>query len=328
LTILLTGGAGYIGSHVAHRLVDAGQTCVIVDNLSTGSGENIPASIPLLVGSIEDGNFVSKVIRDHQITSVMHFAGCAIVDESVRDPLKYFRTNVSGTIALLQACVSEGVRKFIFSSSAAVYGRAQEVPVSETAPRSPASPYGWSKLMAEIAIEKLGAAGHIDFVVLRYFNVAGGDPQLRTGQRSKHATHLIKVASEVASGRREYLPVYGTDYPTADGTCVRDFIHVWDLAELHIAALEYLLRGKPSATFNCGYGRGFSVLEVARAFAHVLGRALPMQWHARRDGDVPVVVSNATLARSVLGWTPRFASIDAIVESALAWERRLSGTSQ
>jgi UDP-glucose 4-epimerase len=323
LTILLTGGAGYIGSHVAHRLIDAGRSCVILDDLSTGSREGIPAGVPLRVGSIEDRKFVTGVIRDHRVTSVMHFAGCAIVEESVRDPLKYFRTNAFGTITLLQACVAERIRKFIFSSSAAVYGKAQKVPVSETAPRTPASPYGWSKLMAEIAIESLGAAGQIDFVVLRYFNVAGGDPQLRTGQRSRHATHLIKVASEVASGRRDYLPVYGTDYPTADGTCVRDFIHVWDLAELHMAALEYLLRGQPSATFNCGYGQGFSVLEVARAFARVLGRALPMQWLARRDGDVPIVVSNATLARSALGWTPRLASIDTIVESALAWERRL-----
>lgn len=291
--------------------------------LSTGSKNSVPAEVPLVVGAIGDGNIVAKVIRDFRVTAVIHLAGCAVVEESVRDPLKYFRNNVSGTIALLETCISEGVRKLIFSSSAAVYGGALTVPISETALKSPTSPYGWSKLMSEIAIENLGAARQIDFVVLRYFNVAGSDPQLRTGQRNQQATHLIKVASEVASGRRAYLPVFGTDYPTVDGTCVRDFIHVWDLAELHVAALRYLLHGKPSATFNCGYGHGFSVLDVVRAFGRVLGRGLPVKKLARRDGDVPMVVSDATLVRQVLGWTPRFASLDAIVESALAWEQRL-----
>jgi UDP-glucose 4-epimerase len=316
LTILITGGAGYVGSQIAHRLADLGQASVIVDDLSTGSRAAVPAGIPLIVGKVEDERLVRQAIREHQVVAVMHLAGSGVVEESVRDPLKCYRNNACATMALLQCCISEGVRRFIFSSSAAVYGYASGTPIAETAPRLPASPYGWSKLMSEVAIENVGAAEELDF------NVAGSDPQLRTGPRSKAATHLIKVASEVALGRRAYLPIFGSDYPTSDGTCVRDFIHVWDLAELHVAALRHLTAGGTSATFNCGYGRGFSVLEVVKAFERVTGWKLATRLETRRPGDLPIVVSEAALVRKALRWIPQFESIDAMVSSALAWERK------
>jgi UDP-glucose 4-epimerase len=322
LTVLVTGGAGYIGSQIAYRLADLDYASVILDDLSTGFKEAVPTSVPLVVGSIEDLDLVGRLIREHRVEAVMHLAGSSVVEESVRDPIKYLRNNASATIALLQACIAENVRRFIFSSSASVYGSASTGAIKEDAPKLPINPYGRSKLIAEMAIETLSEVTKLDFVVLRYFNVAGADPDLRTGHRGKNATTLLHVASEVATGRRPYLPIHGSDYPTSDGTCIRDFIHVWDIAELHVLALEHMLRGGPSAVLNCGYGRGFSVLDVVRAFERVLGASLCTRFESRRPGDPAIVFSDATLARNLLRWSPRFDSIDAIIRSAVEWERR------
>jgi UDP-glucose 4-epimerase len=322
LTILITGGAGYIGSQIAYRLADLDYASVILDDLSTGSREAVPLGALLVVGSIEDLTLVRRLMREHRVEAVMHLAGSSVVEESVRDPIKYLRNNAGATIALLEACIAENVRRFIFSSSASVYGGASTGAIKEDAPKLPINPYGRSKLMAEMAIETLSEVTKFDFVALRYFNVAGADPDLRTGYRGKNATTLVQVASEVATKRRPYLPIHGSDYPTTDGTCVRDFIHVWDIAELHVLALEHLLQGGPSAALNCGYGRGFSVLDVVRAFDRVLGAELCTRLEARRSGDPAIVFSDATLARELLRWTPRFDSIDAIIQSAVDWERK------
>jgi len=321
LTILVTGGAGYIGSQIAYRLTDLGYAPVILDDLSTGFREAVPAGVPLIVGSIEDLGLVRQLLREHRVEAVMHLAGSSVVEDSMRDPIRYLRNNASATIALLQACLAENIGRFIFSSSASVYGSTSTGAIKEDAPKLPINPYGWSKLIAEMAIETLSAVTKLDFVVLRYFNVAGADPDLRTGHRGKNATTLVHVASEVATGRRPYLPIHGSDYPTGDGTCIRDFIHVWDIAELHVLALEHMLRGGPSAVLNCGYGRGFSVLDVVRGFERVLGAELCTRLEARRIGDPAIVFSDATLARNLLRWTPRFDSIDAIIQSAVAWQR-------
>ena len=325
MTILITGGAGYIGSQIAYRLADLDHTSVILDDLSTGCSEAVPGGVPLIVGSIEDLDLVRRLMREHRVEAVMHLAGGSVVEESVRDPIKYLRNNASATIALLQACLAENVRRFIFSSSASVYGNASAGSIKEDAPKLPINPYGWSKLIAEMAIEALSDVTQLDFVVLRHFNVAGADPDLRTGHRGKNATTLMHVASEVATGRRPYLPIHGSDYPTSDGTCIRDFIHVWDIAEVHVLAFEHLLRGGASAVLNCGYGRGFSVLEVVRAFERVLGTQLSTRLEARRIGDPAIAISDATLVRKLLRWTPRFDSIDAIIRSAVEWERQGRG---
>lgn len=322
MAVLVTGGAGYIGSQIVHRLTDLAYASVVLDDLSTGFREAVPAGVPLIVGTIEDQDLVRHVMREHRIEAVMHLAGSSAVEESVRDPIKYLRNNTSATISLLKACVAEDIRRFIFSSSAAVYGNASEGAIKEESPKGPVSPYGKSKLMAEMAIATLSEVTRFDFVVLRYFNVAGSDPDLRTGDRRKSATHLVQVASEVAAGRRPYLPIYGSDYPTRDGSCIRDFVHVWDVAELHVLALEHLLRGGSSVVLNCGYGRGVSVLDVVGAFHRVLGSELCTRLEARRIGDPAVVFSDATLARDLLRWKPRFDSIDAIVRSAVEWEQR------
>jgi UDP-glucose 4-epimerase len=322
LTILVTGGAGYIGSQIAYRLADLNHATVILDDLSTGFREAVPADVPLVVGSIEDSDLVRRLLREHRVEAVMHLAGSSVVEESMRDPIGYLRNNASATIDLLQACIAENVRRFIFSSSASVYGSASTGAIKEDAPKLPINPYGRSKLIAEMAIETLSEVAKLDFIVLRYFNVAGADPDLRTGHRGKNATTLVHVASEVATGRRPYLPIHGSDYPTNDGTCIRDFIHVWDIAELHVLALEHMLRGGPSAVLNCGYGRGFSVLDVVRAFERVLGAELRTRFEPRRIGDPAIVFSDATLARELLRWTPRFDSIDAIIQSAVEWQRR------
>jgi UDP-glucose 4-epimerase len=325
MTILVTGGAGYIGSHMVHELVDAGEPVVVLDNLSTGFRSLIPNSVPFVAGSTGDRDLVAKTLRQHGVTAIIHFAASIVVPDSVRDPLGYYRNNTMNTCALLEVAIEANIKQFIFSSTAAVYGNAEQVPVREDAPTVPISPYGSSKLMSEIMLHDAGRAHDLRFVILRYFNVAGADPNLRTGQSTPGATHLIKVASEAALGRRPKVEVYGTDYPTPDGTCVRDYIHVSDLARAHSAALGYLRRGGASATFNCGYGRGASVLEVLDAVRRASGREFPVEVAGGRPGDPASLVADVTRIRSMLKWRPQYDDLDAIVIHALAWEQQLSG---
>ena len=325
MTILVTGGAGYIGSHMVHALVDAGEPVVVLDNLSTGFRFLLPGGVPFVAGSTGDRDLVAKTLRQHDITAIIHFAASIVVPESVRDPLGYYRNNTMNTCMLLDAAVEAGVKHFIFSSTAAVYGNGGDAPVPESAPTPPISPYGSSKLMSEIILHDVGRAHGLRFVVLRYFNVAGADPQLRTGQTTPAATHLIKVACETALGRRPKLDVFGTDYPTPDGTCVRDYIHVSDLVRAHLAALAHLRRGGASNTFNCGYGHGHSVLEVIDAVRRASSRDFPVEVAGRRAGDPVSLVADVTRIHATLDWRPQFDNLDTIVTHALAWERQLLG---
>lgn len=323
MTVLVTGGAGYIGSHMVHALADAGEPVVVIDNLSTGFSAFVPRDVPLFIGDAADENLVEGVVAAHEVDSIIHFAGSIVVPESVRDPLGYYRNNTMTTRNLLQAAVRRGVGRFIFSSTAAVYGNPDRSPVAEDAPTRPVSPYGTSKLMSEIMLHDVGAAHGMNFAVLRYFNVAGADPKGRVGLSAVGATHLIKVAAEAATGQRAKVDIYGTDYPTPDGTCIRDYIHVSDLVDAHRAALAHLRGGGASLTLNCGYGRGYSVFEVIEAMRRASGRNFAIQNQDRRPGDPVAVVADVRRIRSVLDWTPRFDSLDTIARHALAWERRL-----
>ena len=320
MTILVTGGAGYIGSHTVHALVDAGERVVVLDNLSTGFAQALPKPMLPIVGDIGDEALVTSLIEQHQVEAIIHFAGSTIVPESVKDPLGYYRNNTANSRTLIEAAVKGRVRHFIFSSTAAVYGNPPRMPVAEDDPTVPLSPYGWSKLMTEIILRDTTAAHGLGHVALRYFNVAGADPKLRTGLSTPGATHLIKVAVEAALGRRPRIDVFGTDYPTPDGTCIRDFIHVSDLARAHLDALAYLRRGGTSVTLNCGYGRGYSVREVLAAVRNAVGYDFPINFAARREGDVVVSVAAANRIRELLCWKPELDDLDAIVRHALAWE--------
>lgn len=324
MTVLVTGGAGYIGSHTVHDLVDAGERVVVLDNLSTGFASALPRPMLPVVGDVGDQALVSELIDEHEVDAVIHFAGSTIVPESMTDPLGYYGNNTANSRALLEAAVKGGVKHFIFSSTAAVYGNPARVPVAEDDPTVPLSPYGWSKLMTEQMLRDTSAAHPLTHVALRYFNVAGADPDLRTGLQTPGATHLIKVAVEAALGRRERIDVYGTDYDTPDGTCIRDFIHVSDLARAHRAALNYLRAGNKSATLNCGYGHGYSVREVLDAVERNHGRKFPVSFSGRRPGDIVVSVAAADRIRRTLDWIPEFESLDTIVRHALAWEHKLA----
>jgi UDP-glucose 4-epimerase len=323
MAILVTGGAGYIGSHMVHALADAGESVVVLDNLSTGFEWAVPPEVPLVVGETGDEALVGSLIAEHAVTEIIHFAASIVVPDSVSDPLRYYRNNTANSRSLIEAAVRGGVRHFIFSSTAAVYGNPARVPVSEDDPLQPMSPYGSSKLMTEIMLRDAAAAHGLGYVVLRYFNVAGADPRLRTGQSTPDATHLIKVAVQTALGMRPRMDVFGTDYPTPDGTCIRDYIHVSDLVAAHADALRYLRSGGASATMNCGYGRGFSVLEVIEAVKRASAVDFPVRFVPRRPGDPAQIVAASERARSLLGWQPRLDDLAAIVEHALAWERRL-----
>jgi UDP-glucose 4-epimerase len=325
MTVLVTGGAGYIGSHMVHALVDAGERVVVADNLSTGFRWAIPASVPLVVGDTGDAAAMSSLIAQHGVDAIIHFAAWIVVPDSVKDPLGYYRNNTANSRALIEAAVGAGVRYFIFSSTAAVYGNPATVPVVEDAPLAPMSPYGSSKLMTEIMLRDAGSAHGLNHVILRYFNVAGADPALRTGQSTPNATHLIKVAVETALGLRPKLQVYGTDYPTHDGTCIRDYIHVSDLVRAHSDALRYLRAGGDSVTLNCGYGRGFSVLEVIDTVKKAAGVDFTVEYAPRRPGDPAQIVAGCERARSLLGWQPQLDDLTTIVTHALAWERKLQG---
>ncbi|MDB5548649.1 MAG: galE [Tardiphaga sp.] len=323
MTVLVTGGAGYIGSHTVHALVDAGESVVVVDNLSTGFSAFIPEGVPLFIGDAADESLVENVIAAHRVDSIIHFAGSVVVSESMRDPLGYYRNNTMTTRSLLNTAVTCGIRRFIFSSTAAVYGNPDDVPVREDAPTRPLSPYGFSKLMTEIMLHDVAAAHGIDYVALRYFNVAGADPKGRIGLATAGATHLLKIAVEAATGQRAKIDVFGTDYPTPDGSCIRDFIHVSDLADAHRAALSYLRAGGASATLNCGYGRGYSVLESIAAVRRIAGRNFAVRHAERRPGDIMTMVADTSRIRATLDWTPRYDDLDTIATHALAWEQKL-----
>ncbi|MFH0303244.1 UDP-glucose 4-epimerase GalE [Bradyrhizobium sp. 31Argb] len=323
MTVLVTGGAGYIGSHMVRALVDAGESVVVVDNLSTGFSALLPEGVPLFIGDAGDENLVEGVIAQHGVESIVHFAGSVVVPESMRDPLGYYRNNTMTTQSLLNAAVRSGVSRFIFSSTAAVYGNPEEVPVPETAPTRPLSPYGMSKLMTEIMLHDVATAHGMSYVVLRYFNVAGADPLGRIGLSTIGATHLLKVAVEAATGQRAKVDVFGSDYPTPDGSCIRDFIHLTDLAEAHHAALSYLRAGGGSVTLNCGYGRGYSVLETIEAVRRVSMRNFAVSHAPRRPGDIMTMVADTGRIRTLLDWTPKYDDLETIAAHALAWEQKL-----
>jgi UDP-glucose 4-epimerase len=320
MTVLVTGGAGYIGSHTVHALVDAGERTVVLDNLSTGFDWAVPQGVALVVGETGDEQMVAHIIREHKVDAIIHFAASIVVPDSVTDPLGYYKNNTVNSRALMASAVKSGVRNFIFSSTAAVYGNPARIPVTEDTPTEPISPYGWSKLMTEIMLRDAGDAHDLRHVILRYFNVAGADPNGRTGQSTRGATHLIKVAVEAAIGLREKLSVFGTDYPTPDGTCVRDYIHVSDLARAHLDALRHLRGGARSITLNCGYGHGFSVLEVIDTVKRVSGVDFKVEFAPRRPGDPAQIVAACDRARDILGWHPRLDDLSIIVANALAWE--------
>jgi UDP-glucose 4-epimerase len=323
MSVLVTGGAGYVGGHMALGLIDAGETVVVLDNLSTGFAWAVPEGAKLVVGDTGDADLVARVIKEHDVDAIAHFAAKIVVPESVRDPLGYYLNNVSNARSLIEAAVNGGVRTFIFSSTAAVYGETGAEPVSEEAPLAPISPYGRSKLMVEWMLEDASRAYDFRYVALRYFNVAGADPKGRLGQSTPNATHLIKRAVQTALGIHPKIEIFGEDYPTRDGTCVRDYIQVTDLIDAHLNALAYLRAGGPSVVCNCGYGHGETVKEVVEVVKRVSGVDFPVVVSARRAGDPAAIVAKADRARRVLGWKPSRDDLDEIVHQALDWERRL-----
>ncbi|MEJ0013767.1 MAG: UDP-glucose 4-epimerase GalE [Bauldia sp.] len=324
MSVLVTGGAGYIGSHMVWQLVDAGEEVVVLDNLSTGFKWAVAPEAKLIHGDVGDEDLAGRIIAEHKVDAIIHFAGSIIVPESVSDPLKYYFNNTVRSRALIAAAVKGGVRHFIFSSTAAVYGTPSVSPVPENAVLMPESPYGRSKLMTEWMLADTAAAHDLKYVALRYFNVAGADPKGRTGQSTRGATHLIKVASETALGKRHDMTVYGTDYATPDGTCVRDYIHVSDLAAAHSAALAHLRSGGASLIANAGYGRGYSVLQVIDTVKRVSGRDLKVILGDRRPGDPTSIVADPSLIRATFGWKPAHDNLDEIVANAVAWETTLA----
>jgi len=321
-TILVTGGAGYIGSHVVLQLRARGERVVVLDDLSRGFRQAV-LDTPLIVGEVGDRDTVLEVLREHDIGTVMHFAAFTIVPESVEQPLKYYGTNTCSTRSLLQCCLEAGVKHFVFSSTAAVYGIPADGVAAESTPTAPINPYGTSKLMSEWMLRDASAASDLRHVALRYFNVAGSDSQCRLGQATPKATLLVKVACEAAVGRRPHVSIFGTDYPTPDGTGVRDYIHVEDLATAHLDALDYLRAGGASTVLNVGYGHGYSVREVLQSVERVAGTRLKVLEEPRRAGDPPALVAHADRVRQQLGWKPRLDDLDTIVRTSLAWERRL-----
>lgn len=322
--VLVTGGAGYIGSHAVLALRDAGYPVTVIDNLTTGFRFAVPDGVAFYEGDIEDGALLARIFAEQGIRAVMHFAGSIIVPESVENPLKYYHNNTAKSRALIAAAVAAGVPHFIFSSTAATYGIPEVSPVTEDSPKRPINPYGMSKLMTETMLADVAAAHPLNYCVLRYFNVAGADPEARTGQSTAGATHLIKVAVEAALGKRASVGVFGTDFATHDGTGVRDYIHVSDLAAAHVLALEALIASPTqSLTMNCGYGRGFSVLDVLDAVDRVTNRKIVRELQGRRAGDPDSLISDNSRIKATLPWQPKYADLDVIVAHALAWERKL-----
>lgn len=323
--ILITGGAGYIGSHVAWAAADAGHELIVLDDLSTGRAASIPPSAEFVEGNVADQALVAKLVNDPAVHSVMHFAGRIVVPESVSNPIKYYRENTATTLELLARMVEAEKKAILFSSTAAVYKpREDSAPLKEDDAKEPLSPYGQSKLMSEAMIRDIGIAHGLSAAVLRYFNVAGADPKGRTGQSTPDATHLIKVASQTALGQREKLQLFGQDYPTPDGTCIRDYIHVTDLASAHLLALEHVLKNPGQVTLNCGYSRGSSVWEVIRAVEAVTGKDLPVEVVGRRPGDAPALTADNTRIMETLNWQPQHDDLQEMARSALEWERQLN----
>ena len=324
MSVLVTGGAGYIGSHMVLALTDAGEDVVVLDNLSTGHWWAISPKARLVEGDIGNEELLDRLMAEHRFDAVVHFAGSIVVPDSVSDPLGYYLNNTVKSRTLMACAVKAGIPRFIFSSTAAVYGNPLTMPVFEDEAPAPISPYGRSKLMTEWMLQDTHAAHGLQYVALRYFNVAGADPQGRSGQSTPRATHLIKVACQTALGQRSHMDVFGTDYDTPDGTCLRDYIHVTDLIAAHMDALAHLRRGGESGIFNCGYGKGYSVLEVIAAVERAHGAGFTVNRVGRRAGDPAGIVAGADRVRQVLGWQPRHADLDEIVRSALDWERKLA----
>ncbi|MDN3646563.1 UDP-glucose 4-epimerase GalE [Pontixanthobacter aestiaquae] len=323
-SVLVTGGAGYIGSHAVLALRDTGWPVAVIDNLTTGFTFAVPDDVPLYEGDIEDGELLARIFAEQGTKAIMHFAGSIIVPESVENPMKYYHNNTAKSRALIEAAVKAGVPHFIFSSTAATYGVPEVEAVTEDTPQRPINPYGWSKLMTEQMLSDTAFAHDFNFCALRYFNVAGADPQARSGQSTAGATHLIKVAVEAALGKREHVAVFGTDYDTPDGTGVRDYIHVSDLAAAHVLALEALMeQPSRSLTMNCGYGSGFSVLDVLDAVDRVTNRTIERRMEPRRAGDPGSLISDPSRIRSTVPWEPKHANLDEIIGHALQWERKL-----
>jgi len=324
MTVLITGGAGYIGSHAVLAFREAGYEVVVVDNLATGHRDAVPAEVPFIKCDVGDLQRVQETIQAHGITTVIHFAGSLIVPESVEKPLAYYLNNTAASRNLVEVCVKTGVRHFIFSSTAAVYGIPERLPIAETAPTEPINPYGRSKLMTEWILNDAAAAHRLGVVALRYFNVTGADPEGRTGQSTPNATQLVKVASEAATGLRDEVIIFGQDYDTPDGTCIRDYIHVTDLVDAHVRALRYLEAGGESQVLNCGYGHGFSVIEVLDKVQEVSGANFVIRTGPRRPGDPPEVFADVSRIRDVLAWRPSHDDLTEMVASTVRWENALA----
>lgn len=320
--ILVTGGAGYIGSHVVLALREVGYDVVVIDDLSAGNKLLVPNDVPLVIGEVSDQNLIRNILTRYKVSSVMHFAGSIVVSESVHDPLKYYANNTDSSRRLLESCHNYGIQNFVFSSTAAVYGNPTENPVCEETALAPINPYGASKMMFERILMDTAHISEMHFAILRYFNVSGADPSGRSGQLGKNSTHLIRVSTEVALGKRDGMSVYGTDYQTPDGTCIRDFIHVSDLADAHVLALKYLSSNCKSIILNCGYGRGYSVRQVLDTVEKLAGKKINARHDARRRGDVRELVSDSQKIRKTLGWKPKYDNLDFIIQSALDWELR------
>lgn len=327
MTVLVTGGAGYIGGHMVLALLDAGEKVIVLDDLSTGFRWAVPAAAKFIVGDVGNAALVENILAEHKIDAIAHFAAKIVVPESIGDPLRYYLTNTAKARTLLECAVRGEIKHFIFSSTATVYGESPVTPIDETVPLAPINPYGRSKLMTEWMLEDAAKAHGLTFAILRYFNVAGADPKGRLGQSTPDATHLIKVAVQAALGLRPGLEVFGTDYPTRDGTCIRDYIQVSDLVAAHLMALDYLRKGGESFICNCGCGRGVSVLEVVDAVKQVSGVDFKVRISGRRPGDPASLVAGATRIKAVLGWTPKYDDLPTIVTQALEWERRLHNKS-
>lgn len=326
MKILITGGAGYIGSHMVRTLGEMGGHDIIVyDNLSTGHRESVLYG-NLVEGDLADSKTLDTLFKDEQFDAVLHFAAHIVVPESLIDPIKYYRNNFSNALNLIDACVTHNVNKFIFSSTAAVYGLAEKNPITEASPLLPINPYGGSKAMVEQALKDVSTASDMRYVSLRYFNVAGADREARIGQKYKKPTHLITVALRTALGQREFLEIFGTDYITPDGTCIRDYIHVDDLIDAHVLALDYLSSNNQSDIFNCGYGTGFSVKEVVEKIKNVTGVDFAAKEVGRRPGDPPALVADSSKIKKELGWKPRFDDLDYIIKTAWEWEKKLNKT--